>query len=456
MRSIFKSLVILCGFLVFLAAATRASAATTWVDLIPGDDQWSSGGNWSAGIPDINDDVTFPSPAPLGSNGNVFLNGSNFARSLVFLDGYQLFNGSLVLGTGSTNVASGKFTSIFSALGGSSGLTKLGAGTLTLTGNNIYSGPTNVSQGTLNFAAANERIPNASAVFISSGATLGINSGVTQETIGSLAGGGSLVFGNAGGTNLQIGADNTSTVFSGTITQSAGIHSLTKIGTGKLTLSGPNTYSGGTTINDGTLALAGNSAFGAGTLTVLGGAIEYLSGINIANAINLQQNATLTIVGGSSTQSGVIAETAGPFGITKTGAGTLVLTNTNTYTGPVTVSAGTLLVNGGSTPSSLTDISATGTLQISAGMFKANGNLTVNTTGSLTLATTGHLNGNGANGANGAASVPGAPGAVGSVGRLITLSSGTVALSNSSTLSLNGGNGGNGARVSLSAFGLGA
>jgi hypothetical protein len=64
-----------------VAIAPPAHAATTWTDVF-GDEDWSNGLNWTAGVPDINDDVLFPSPAP--SNTEVSLNANRQTRSLVF------------------------------------------------------------------------------------------------------------------------------------------------------------------------------------------------------------------------------------------------------------------------------------------------------------------------------------------------------------------------------------
>ena len=81
-------------------------------------------------------------------------------------------------------------------------------------------------------------------------------------TIGSLEGDG-LVF--VGANNLTVGNNNLSTTFSGQI---GGGGSLTKIGTGKLTLSGSNKYRGGTIVNEGTLWVNSKRTSGTGNRPV--------------------------------------------------------------------------------------------------------------------------------------------------------------------------------------------
>jgi autotransporter-associated beta strand protein len=124
-------------------------------------------------------------------------------------------------------------------------------------------------------------------------------------TIGSLAGDG-LVF--LGSKTLTIGSNNQSTAFSGIIQDSG---SLTKLGTGRLTLSGANTYTGTTTVSGGVL-IAGNtagSATGTGTVNVNSGSLGGKGlivgpttigtgsggGAFLAPAIGTNKQATLTI-----------------------------------------------------------------------------------------------------------------------------------------------------------------
>ncbi len=97
----------------------------------------------------------------------------------------------------------------------------------------------------------------------------------TSGSMGALTGNGRVGGANAG-TNWSIGALNTNTVFSGVIINNffGGTTAVTKVGTGSLTLLGPNAYTGATTVNSGTLALGNGGSFGATAVTVnLGGTL---------------------------------------------------------------------------------------------------------------------------------------------------------------------------------------
>jgi autotransporter-associated beta strand protein len=191
-----------------------------------------------------------------------------------------------------------------------------GAGTTILTAANTYTGATTVNAGTLQAGAVNTFAPG-SAFTVASGATLNLAS--FNQTIGSLAGAGSVALGAA---TLTTGTDNTSTTFSGTISGTGG---LTKIGSGTLALSGANTYSGGTTLAAGTLTLANNQALGTGALTTTGSVVAYANGVTIANPIVLNSNTTqLQVMTGTATQAGVISELNGPRPLEKIGGGALV------------------------------------------------------------------------------------------------------------------------------------
>ena len=133
-----------------------------------------------------------------------------------------------------------------------------------------------------------------------------------------------------------------STVISGSIN---GGGSLTKVGTGTLTLGGYNTYGGTTNINLGTLSLAnsgaipGNITFGGGTLQfTTGNTTDYSNNIvNSPAAISIDTNGLSVTFSGNLAGSNI-------GGLTKNGSGTLSLSGTNTYSGSTTISNGVLSV----------------------------------------------------------------------------------------------------------------
>ncbi len=143
-------------------------------------------------------------------------------------------------------------TTIAGVIGTTTGtLTKAGTGTLIISGANTYTGATTVSAGTLKLGASGV-ISNSSAVTVTG--ILDMNT--YSETIGSLAGAGTVDNVSGGGTpTLTTGADNTSTTFSGVIQNTSGVIALTKSGSGTFTLSGTNTYTGATTTSAGILQL---------------------------------------------------------------------------------------------------------------------------------------------------------------------------------------------------------
>ncbi|KJS18712.1 MAG: hypothetical protein VR78_04105 [Hoeflea sp. BRH_c9] len=246
--------------------------------------------------------------------------------------GVELNGNTLTLaGEGSGTVILATHTGIISGTGNI--VVGVGNDTQAFSGANTYTGSTTINGGTLQAVNASALGVNG-PVTVNAGGTLFLSSNLN---IGSLAGAGAVTL---GANTLTTGGNNTSTTHSGLI---SGAGALVKTGTGTLTLSTDNTYSGGTTVAGGTLSLGSDAAAGTGTITTTGSVIDYANGVNIANLININSNTTqLQVLVGTATQSGIISETAGPRPLEKIGAGTLVLAAANTYTGATTVTAGTL------------------------------------------------------------------------------------------------------------------
>jgi autotransporter-associated beta strand protein len=298
------------------------------------------------------------------------------AAADTYTGGTAILAGTLQLGDGTTNgsivgnvtnnatlafdPAAGTAITYAGVISGPGAVNQIGTGTTILTGANTYTGATTIDAGTLQAGATNAFSP-ASAFAVASGATLDLNS--FNQTIGSLAGAGSVTLGAA---TLTTGGDNTSTTFAGGISGSGG---LIKTGTGTFTLSGANTYSGATTIDAGTLQAGATNAFSAASeFTIASGATLDLAGFDQTIG-SLEGAGTVTLgsaeltVGGdnaSTTFSGTISGTGGS--LIKAGSGTLTLSGINSYTGPTSVNGGALFVDGSIASSSLTTVNGGATL----------------------------------------------------------------------------------------------
>ena len=235
-----------------------------------------------------------------------------------------------------TNAAGGTFT-ISDAIANSTGtggsiigLTKLGSGTLVLTGANTYTGKTTIAAGTLT---------------VSSIANLGVSSIIGAPTT---APNGTISI----GTGL---ADN--------------LTNITYYTTGTLL------YTGGTTSTNRVINIAGNAILdSSGT-----GPMTFTSAFTAGSATTAK---TLTLTGTSTgnTITGAIPG-SGTTALTKTGAGSWILSGANTYTGATTVSDGTLTLGSATTLQSATGTVTVdgGTLATSVSATTLGGNLTFST-----------------------------------------------------------------------------
>ena len=131
---------------------------------------------------------------------------------------------------------------------------------------------------------------------------------------------------------------------------------LRKTGAGRLVLSANNTYSGGTTVEAGTLQISTMDNLGSGAVALNGGTLAVTETIATSRAMSVgAANGTLDVASGKAlTVSGVVS---GAGALNKTSAGNLILSGANTHTGAVGVNQGTLVLNG-STASSVMTVSA--------------------------------------------------------------------------------------------------
>ncbi|ECE0221866.1 AIDA autotransporter-like protein ShdA, partial [Salmonella enterica subsp. enterica] len=223
-------------------------------------------------------------------------------------------------------------------------LIKQGAGTLILNAENTYTGGTTISDGTL--VATN--VDALGSGDVTDDATLELNTGGTFDN--AISGSGQVVKSGdetltlsgtntySGGTLISGGtlvASNVEALGTGDVTDNAvlelntggdfdnaisGSGQVEKSGDGTLTLSGSNTYTGGTTINDGTLIATSVDALGSGDVT---------------------DNATLALNTGGTFDNTI----SGSGKVEKSGDDALTLSGANSYTGGTLISGGTLIAS---------------------------------------------------------------------------------------------------------------
>ncbi|OCI41336.1 AIDA autotransporter [Salmonella enterica] len=326
-------------------------------------------------------DVTIAESATLALSQGTLDNNVTGEGQIVKSGSDELIVTGDIDNSGVLKVGEGELENILS---GSGSLVKTGTGELTLSGDNSYSGGTTITGGTLTADHAD----SLGSGDIDNSGVLKVGEGDLENT---LSGSGSLVKtgtgeltlsgGNdySGGTTIIGGtltADHADSLGSGDIDNSGvlqvgegelkntlfGSGSLVKTGTGELTLNGDNDYSGGTTIDDGVLIADNADSLGTGA---------------VANNGVLQ-------VG-----EGELKNTlSGTGSLVKIGTGELTLNGDNDYSGGTTITGGTLIAASVNALGS-GDIDNSGVLQVGEGELKntlfGSGSLVKTGTGELTL-----------------------------------------------------------------------
>ncbi|QIF02857.1 autotransporter-associated beta strand repeat-containing protein [Roseimicrobium sp. ORNL1] len=259
--------------------------------------------------------------------------------------------GPIVFTSAQGATASGVDLLVSGVLSGSA-VTKAGAGTLHLSGNNTFTGLISLNGGIL----------RASTAGINGGDTtngITFNGGTLQAAAGGIATGKAITLTGAG----TFDTNGNASTLSGNIT---GTGLFTKAGAGALTLSGgANAYSGGLTVAGGSVIVnnANTGVLGSGTVTMGVGTTIDLNGNSQstgllrtqddASAVSITSNnavgsPTLTLTGtGTETFGGAISNgLASSLSIIKAGTGTQTFSGINTYTGTTQITGGMLRING--------------------------------------------------------------------------------------------------------------
>ncbi len=247
----------------------------------------------SAGTLALSGSGTYGTGSLTVSGGIANLGGSSITNILGALSGGgAVNNGTITNDASNYNLQDG---SVGAVLAGTNGLNKSTAGTVALGGANTFNGATTITGGVLRMD--NSLALQNSTVTVSIADGLAFGTGITSATVGALSGASAFVLTNSdtNAVNLTTGGNNASTTYSGVLSGTGA--SLTKNGSGTLTLSGPNTYTGGTFLNVGTVAINNGSALGSGTLTASNGTtISLITASGIGNAVTLSGlNASVTM-----------------------------------------------------------------------------------------------------------------------------------------------------------------
>ncbi|MDJ8037487.1 fibronectin-binding autotransporter adhesin ShdA [Salmonella enterica] len=373
---------------------------------------------------------------------NTYSGGTTISGGTLTADHADSLGTGAVANSGVLQVGEGELEN---TLSGSGSLVKTGTGELTLSGDNTYSGGTTITGGTLTADHAD----SLGSGDIDNSGVLKVGEGDLENT---LSGSGSLV--KTGTGELTLSGDNTysggTTITGGTLTADhadslgsgdidnsgvlkvgegdlentlSGSGSLVKTGTGELTLSGGNDYSGGTTIIGGTLtadhadslgtgAVANsgvlqvgegeleNTLSGSGSLVKTGTGELTLSGDNSYSGGTTIIGGTLTADHADSLGTGAVANSgvlqvgegelentlSGSGSLVKTGTGELTLSGDNSYSGGTTIDDGVLIADHADSLGTGA-VANNGVLQVGEGELKN----TLSGTGSLVKIGTGEL-----------------------------------------------------------------
>lgn len=260
--------------------------------------------------------------------------------------------------------------------GGSNSITNAGTiGAILLQGNatttlkGVYSSTVTLSSGTLQLTGTTSAddvsgitsLDNYGTVTIGAGRTLSVGAFINENAATLNIGSGAtlistnlnLVAGStvSGAGTLSAGSNALNFTSGAVATSLGGSGGLNKTGNGTLTLTGANSYTGGTNITGGTLSVAAGALGGGDVHMAQGTAIQFTgSTFTTSNNFFISGDPTFDVASGTTqTVSGVIADDTStnpvvPGVVEKTGAGTLVLSGANTYSGDTVIQGGTLRI----------------------------------------------------------------------------------------------------------------
>lgn len=379
---------------------------TTVLEIRNSTNDYSGSTTVNAGNIQVGSDNSIPSSSAviLGSGGYIQLNGFNDSIGSLSGSGkvmnYRASNTLTIGNDNTTTTFSGVIQNTTDGVGGSYpvSLTKIGSGTLNLSGLNTYSGTTTISAGTLNISGTGSLASGTYSGSIVDNSNFTYSSSTDQILSGVISG-------------------------TGTLTKDTSSSST-------LTLSNANSYTGTTSINAGTLAISNGSALGGassgqGTTVASGATLGISGGISVAEPITIS---------GAGVSSGGAIKFTGTTNTSNTYSGAITLAATSTINSVVTSGQQTIssTINGTSANSEALTVTASGPLTLSGGSVGQTTSLSTfnasTTSGNLTLGE------NIKTGSTGSSSIVLNAGSSASVGGTGSTSSGNIIISGSPVL----------------------
>ena len=293
--------------------------------------------------------------------GGSTLSGNTF--SITNATGTTAISANLLSGTGVTDLA------------------KSNAGTLVLSGSNSYSGTTRITGGTL-IATSTLALPgwNTGRYSVTgAGSVLALGSGFGNADVPTVLAGGTFAANTSIGFDTSGGDRNYGTAIGNFVAgSSTNARGLMKLGSGTLTLSAANTYTGTTAVIEGTLRvgaanalsprspleLTGNASLDVANATATGTLTMSGSGAIFGTA-TLTGSAYVFTNAGPATVSAVLGGAAAT--LTKSNDGTLVLSGSSTFGGLPTIQAGTVEVTSLANATFASPLGTSGTISLGSG-----------------------------------------------------------------------------------------
>lgn len=260
--------------------------------------------------------------------------------------------GITLAAAGGTISVNGGFTlTVANVMTGPGNLTLPGAGTLALTAANTHRGATFANTGTLALGHV-LALQNSTLTTATAGNLTFTLAGTNTYQLGGLAGNDTVAL---GGNSLRLGSNDETTIFSGSLNGTGG---FIKEGSGTLNLIGINTHSGVTRIEGGMIVLAHANALQNSTLdtgevgtqsanfTLAEGTTYNIGGLKGSAALDLALSHLSVGANNESTTFSGVLQGAFSNNLTKVGSGSLTLAGNNRTLGTMTVSGGSLIING--------------------------------------------------------------------------------------------------------------